>query len=63
MTETANHEFGKMLAVEQVRHYQHLKQAAAGCGDKTEYRRCVDQIDILLTQYGLKLNRDGEYEE
>lgn len=51
----------RWLAIEQVKHYETIKQSATAYGDKNEYRRCVDQIDILTTKYGLKLI-DGEYE-
>ncbi|MDD1961890.1 hypothetical protein NP534_17405 [Pseudomonas sp. 39004] len=50
----------RWLAIEQVKHYEAIKQSASTCGDKSDYRRCVDQIDILITKYGLKLI-GGEY--
>ncbi|KIY38156.1 hypothetical protein TZ03_24215 [Pseudomonas sp. 10-1B] len=62
MNQLTSYDLGKMLAVEQIAHYQHLKQAAVAIVDKVEYRRCTNQIDILIAQYGLKLNRDGDYE-
>lgn len=52
----------KMLAIQQIEHYQHLKQAASISGDKQEYRRSIDQIDMLVTEYGLKQNGSGAYE-
>lgn len=52
----------KMLAIQQIEHYQNLKQIASAICDKAEYRRCVDQIDILVTEYGLKQNGTGAYE-
>jgi len=62
MTEVTSYDLDKILAIEQIRHYQHLIQAAAGSGDKVEYRRCADQIDILTTEYGLRQSENSTYE-
>ncbi|EKT4540366.1 hypothetical protein QEM15_002536 [Pseudomonas putida] len=62
MTEITSYDLDKILAIEQIRHYQYLKQAAAGSGDKVEYGRCADQIDILTTEYGLRQSEDRTYE-
>lgn len=56
------HGFERQLAIKQVSHYRRLQAAAAASGDKAEYRRCVDQIDILTTKHNLHLNRHGESE-
>ncbi|MCE0968503.1 hypothetical protein [Pseudomonas sp. NMI4491_12] len=62
MTKVTSYDLDKILAIEQIRHYQHLKQAAAGSGDKVEYRRCADQVEIIITEYGLRQSEDGTYE-
>lgn len=62
MTEITSYDLGKILAIEQIAHYQYLKQVAAGSGDKSEYRRAVVQVDILAIEYGLKQNATGDYE-
>ncbi|MNO51153.1 hypothetical protein D3C76_415440 [compost metagenome] len=54
------HGFERQLAIEQVTHYRRLQAAAAASGDKTEYRRCVDQIAMLTTKHHLHLNKHGE---
>ncbi|WP_157214957.1 hypothetical protein [Pseudomonas sp. GM79] len=41
------------LAIAQLKHYLILKAAAAGVGDRLEYRRCVDYIDTLTTEWGV----------
>lgn len=56
------HGFERQLAIEQVTHYRRLQATAAASGDKTEYRRCADQIDTLTTKHHLHLNRHGEPE-
>lgn len=52
----------KMLAIQQIEHYQSIKQASSASGDKQEYCRSIDQIDMLVTEYGLKQNGSGVYE-
>ena len=41
------------LATKQLQHYLTLKIAAAGTSNKTEYRRCLDQIENLTTEHGI----------
>ncbi|SPO56631.1 conserved protein of unknown function [Pseudomonas sp. JV551A1] len=53
MTLTTTYDVERWLALEQVKHYQKLKAAAAATGNKVEYRRCLDAIDIIKTQFGL----------
>ncbi|NSX08772.1 hypothetical protein HTX81_09305 [Pseudomonas lini] len=54
------HELERHLAVQQLKHYLILKTAAAGVGDKTEYRRCVDYIDLLATEFGVGALRQAQ---
>lgn len=62
MNQMTEYDLSKHLAIEQIKHYQELKQTAAAIADKVEYRRCVDQVDILVAEYGLKQGKDGNYE-
>ena len=41
------------LATKQLQHYLNLKIAAAGTSNKTEYRRCLDQIENLTNEHGI----------
>jgi hypothetical protein len=52
MSLTTSYDVDRHLAAKAVKHYQHLKAAAAETGNKTEYRRCIDLIDMLSTQFG-----------
>ncbi len=52
----------RLLAIEQIKHYVCIKVAAAGIGDKTEYRRAIDHIDRLTTEYGIEARRQAESE-
>jgi hypothetical protein len=56
------YDLDRHLAAKQLRHYLYIKQAAAGIGDKTEYRRATDIIDKLMTEYGAETLRQAENE-
>ncbi|WP_144174889.1 hypothetical protein [Pseudomonas sp. Kh13] len=61
-SKTTSYDISKILAIKQIEHYRHLKKAASATGNKEEYRRCADQVDTLVAEYGLKQNKDGMYE-
>jgi hypothetical protein len=50
------------LATKQLQHYLTLKIAAAGTSNKTEYRRCLDQIENLTTEHGIDVLRQAQDE-
>jgi hypothetical protein len=48
------YDLDRHLAIKQIGHYLHIKKASADIGDKTEYRRVTDIIDILVTEHGIE---------
>jgi hypothetical protein len=56
------YDLDRHLAVKQIGHYLYIKQASAGIGDKTEYRRVTDIIDKLVIEYGVQALLEAENE-
>lgn len=53
--ELTTYDVDRILAMNQMTHYLHLKQSAMSVGDNQEGRRATDILDQLTTEHGVEL--------